>query len=55
MDKKAYKTPGIEYVEFCYRDQVVASSACKSQYMNYGTETVKECQGDPDEGYNHDN
>lgn len=35
--KKVYETPVAEKVEFCYRDQVVASSrACPSRFIDWG-------------------
>lgn len=35
--KKQYETPVAEKIEFCYRDQVVASgSTCESKWVNTG-------------------
>ena len=34
--KKTYETPSVEVVEFKYRDQVVAASACIGHYENTG-------------------
>ena len=32
--KKQYEAPVAEKIEFCYRDQVVASSGCVGHYIN---------------------
>lgn len=32
--KKQYEMPVAEKIEFCYRDQVVASGSCQSYYVN---------------------
>lgn len=37
IEKKTYETPEAEKMMFNYRDQVVvASGACKDQWVNYG-------------------
>ena len=46
--KKAYSTPEIEKINFQYRDQVVAASACNPIYKNEDTNSDKICdQGTP--------
>lgn len=43
--KKQYETPVAEKIEFCYRDQVVASGACTDQWLNEGQGS---CQSNPE-------
>lgn len=37
--KKQYETPVAEKIEFCYRDQVVASGSCKDVWVNIGVDS----------------
>ncbi len=32
--KKAYETPSVEVVKFQYKDQVVATSGCQTQWLH---------------------
>ena len=44
--KKQYEAPVAEKIEFCYRDQVVASTSCKEYWSSpKGSDCTQDSEG----------